>query len=107
MSSPNQPTTTTTNNTITHTLKAWGNNPIPPTLTATLITAQHLRPLRILPLTFVPVFIFSSYINVGGDFKVDSAGLTGAWSALLCGRDAEAVFGTGGGARGDGGVVCG
>ncbi|KAF2769593.1 hypothetical protein EJ03DRAFT_374324 [Teratosphaeria nubilosa] len=59
---------------------AWGQNPLPATLTATLITAQHLRPLQPLPLLFSPVLLFSSYLNVNG-YKKDSAGITSAWSA--------------------------
>jgi len=48
---------------------------------ATLITALHFRPLQKLPMTFVPLLLFSSYLNVAG-FKIDSAGMTAAWSGL-------------------------
>ncbi|EGP83070.1 hypothetical protein TI39_contig350g00034 [Zymoseptoria brevis] len=59
--------------------KAWGENPLPPTLLATLITAQHFRPFQTLPMLFPPVLLFSSYLNVQG-FKKDSAGMMSAWS---------------------------
>ncbi|GAB7365209.1 hypothetical protein MBLNU230_g6295t1 [Neophaeotheca triangularis] len=65
---------------IVQTAKIWGDNPLPPTLLATLITAQHLKPLQKLPLAFAPILVFSSYLNIQG-FKTDSAGLTSAWSA--------------------------
>ena len=32
-------------------------------------------------MTFVPLLLFSSYLNVAG-FKIDSAGMTAAWSGL-------------------------
>ena len=48
---------------------------------ATLITAQHARPPQFLPLLFTPVFLFSSYLNLY-DYKIDSAGITAAWSGL-------------------------
>ena len=54
---------------------------VPPTLLATLVTAQHARPPQMLPLLFPPVFLFSAYLNVY-DFKKDSAGITAAWSGL-------------------------
>ncbi|CAK4033883.1 unnamed protein product [Lecanosticta acicola] len=59
--------------------KAWGGNPLPSTILATLITAQHMRPFQTLPMLFPPVLLFSSYLNVQG-FKKDSAGMTSAWS---------------------------
>ncbi|KAI5359705.1 hypothetical protein Slin15195_G115650 [Septoria linicola] len=59
--------------------KAWGENPLPPMLLATLITAQHLRPFQTIPMLFPPILVFSSYLNVQG-FKKDSAGLMSAWS---------------------------
>ena len=55
-------------------------NSLPPTLTATLIAGQHLRPFQPLPMLFPPILLFSSYLNVNG-FKTDAAGLTSAWSA--------------------------
>lgn len=48
---------------------------------ATLITSLHYRPLQKLPLLFAPLLLFSSYLNVAG-FKIDSAGMTAAWSGL-------------------------
>jgi phage-related minor tail protein len=48
---------------------------------ATLITALHFRPLQKLPMVFAPLLLFSSYLNVAG-FKIDSAGMTAAWSGL-------------------------
>lgn len=49
---------------------------------ATLLTALHVRPFARLPmLLFTPMLLFSSYLNVAG-FKIDSAGLTAAWSGL-------------------------
>nr|POE94300.1 hypothetical protein CFP56_16540 [Quercus suber] len=59
---------------------AWGANPLPPAITATLIAAQHLRPFQTLPMLFPPILLFSSYLNVNG-YKKDSAGVTSAWSA--------------------------
>ena len=54
-------------------------NPLPPTVLATLITAQHMRPFHALPMLFPPILLFSTYLNLQG-FKKDSAGLTSAWS---------------------------
>lgn len=54
-------------------------NPLPPTLLATLITAQHMRPFQALPMLFPPILLFSSYMNVQG-LKKDAAGLASAWS---------------------------
>ncbi|PBP19517.1 hypothetical protein BUE80_DR009701 [Diplocarpon rosae] len=59
----------------------WGKSPLPPTLLATLITALHARPFKPLPMLFPPVLLFSTYLNLS-NFKVDSAGLTAAWSGL-------------------------
>ncbi|KAA8574307.1 hypothetical protein EYC84_005798 [Monilinia fructicola] len=39
------------------------------------------RPLQPLPLTFTPVLLFSTYLNLSG-YTIDSAGLTSAWSGL-------------------------
>ncbi|KAE8394568.1 hypothetical protein ETB97_008044 [Aspergillus alliaceus] len=68
--------------------RAWGENPFPPTLLATLITAQYGRPFQALPMLFPPVLLFTSYANLQG-FKTDSAGISAAWSGLyllLAGR---------------------
>lgn len=62
-------------------LKSWGESSVPPTVLATLITAQHARPPQFLPLLFPPVFLFSSYLNIY-DFKIDSAGISAAWASL-------------------------
>jgi hypothetical protein len=65
-----------------------------PTGLATLITALHFRPLQIRPLLFVPILVFSSYINLQG-FKKDSAGITAAASgtyALLALRRSPRAF---------------
>lgn len=56
-------------------------NSVPPTLLATLITAQHARPFQPLPMLFPPVLLFSSYLNLS-NFKTDAAGMTAAWSGL-------------------------
>ncbi|MCJ1258891.1 hypothetical protein MMC24_006725 [Lignoscripta atroalba] len=68
--------------------KAWGESPLPPTLLATLITAQHARPSpllsffpRYLPFLFPPALLFSTYLNIY-DYKTDAAGTSAAWSAL-------------------------
>ncbi|KAK7977969.1 hypothetical protein PG996_004016 [Apiospora saccharicola] len=76
------------------TLSAWGTHSMAPTGLATLITALHFRPLQKAPMLFVPVLLFSSYINLQG-FKKDSAGLTAAASgtyALLALRRSSASF---------------
>ncbi|KAF7114313.1 hypothetical protein CNMCM5793_008265 [Aspergillus hiratsukae] len=68
--------------------RAWGENPFPPTLLASLIAAQHMRPFQFLPMIFPPVLLFTSYANIQG-FKTDSAGTSAAWSGLyllLAGR---------------------
>jgi len=82
-------------------LKAWGESSVPPTLLATLITAQHIRPLQKLPMLFTPVLLFSSYLNVNG-YPVDSAGITSAWSAayLVVARRRKQTFKNKFGARG-------
>ncbi|OCK81449.1 hypothetical protein K432DRAFT_381309 [Lepidopterella palustris CBS 459.81] len=69
-------------------LQTWGENPLPPTILATLITAQHMRPFQALPMVFPPVLLAASYFNVSG-YKIDAAGITAAWSGLylvLAGR---------------------
>lgn len=40
-----------------------------------------MRPLQLLPMSFVPVLLFTSYANLSG-FKKDSAGISAAWSGL-------------------------
>jgi MFS superfamily sulfate permease-like transporter len=63
-------------------------NPVPPTLLASLIFAQHARPFQPLPMLFPPLLLFSTYLNLQG-FKIDSAGTTAAFSGtylLLAGR---------------------
>ncbi|KAF2740652.1 hypothetical protein EJ04DRAFT_424315 [Polyplosphaeria fusca] len=62
-------------------LRNWGENSVPPTLLATLVTAQHARPFQPLPMLFPPVLLFSSYLNLSG-FETDAAGITAAWSGL-------------------------
>ncbi|OCK93882.1 uncharacterized protein K441DRAFT_660646 [Cenococcum geophilum 1.58] len=64
-----------------HSLRTWGENPLPPTLLATLITAQHMRPFQPLPMIFPPILLFSSYLNINS-YKIDAAGITAAWSGL-------------------------
>ncbi|CAD6575018.1 MAG: hypothetical protein ASARMPRED_007027 [Alectoria sarmentosa] len=61
--------------------KVWGESPVPSTALAALITAQALRPPRVLPLLFPPVLLFSTYLNIY-DYKIDAAGITAAWSGL-------------------------
>ena len=56
-------------------------SPVPPTILATLITAQHARPPQFLPLLFPPLLLFSSYLNLN-DYKIDSAGFNAAWSGV-------------------------
>jgi len=56
-------------------------NPLPATLLATCITALHFRPAQPLPLTFPPILLASTYANLSG-YKIDSAGITAAWSGL-------------------------
>ncbi|KAF2199089.1 hypothetical protein GQ43DRAFT_442791 [Delitschia confertaspora ATCC 74209] len=62
-------------------LRNWGEHSVPPTLLATLITAQHMRPFQPLPMMFPPVLLFSSYLNLSG-YQTDAAGITAAWSGL-------------------------
>ncbi|KAL5115042.1 hypothetical protein ACEQ8H_007083 [Pleosporales sp. CAS-2024a] len=76
-----------------HSLRTWGENSVPPTLLATLITAQHARPFQPLPMLFPPVLLFSSYLNLS-HYQTDAAGLTAAWSglyALLAMRRTQAL----------------
>lgn len=57
-------------------------------LLATLITAQHMRPFQTMPMLFPPVLVFNTYLNLQ-NYKIDSAGITAAWSGLyllLAGR---------------------
>lgn len=47
-----------------------------------------MRPFQMVPMLFPPVLLFTSYANVRG-YKVDSAGISAAWSGLyllLAGR---------------------
>ncbi|KAI8934386.1 hypothetical protein NX059_009122 [Plenodomus lindquistii] len=62
-------------------LRNWGENSVPPTLLATLITAQHARPFQAFPMMFPPVLLFASYLNLS-NYKTDAAGITAAWSGL-------------------------
>ncbi|EEQ87813.1 hypothetical protein RJZ56_002287 [Blastomyces dermatitidis] len=61
--------------------RAWGENSFPPTLLATLIAAQHMRPFQPLPMIFPPALLFTTYLNLL-DYKVDAAGVSAAWSGL-------------------------
>lgn len=61
--------------------KTIAENSVPPTLLATLITAQHARPFQPLPMLFPPILLLSSYLNLS-NYKTDAAGLTAAWSGL-------------------------
>lgn len=40
-----------------------------------------MRPFQAFPMIFPPVLLFTSYANLQG-YKVDSAGVSGAWSGL-------------------------
>lgn len=49
---------------------------------ATLVSGLHLKPLARVPIfLFTPMLVFSAYLNVAG-YKIDSAGMTAAWSGL-------------------------
>ncbi|KAK2741806.1 hypothetical protein FQN55_008180 [Onygenales sp. PD_40] len=61
--------------------RAWGESPFPPTLLATLIAAQHMRPFQPLPMLFPPALLFTTYLNLL-EYKVDAAGVSAAWSGL-------------------------
>ncbi|KAL8848115.1 MAG: hypothetical protein Q9221_006835 [Calogaya cf. arnoldii] len=62
-------------------LRAWGESPVPPTIAATLITSLHARPLQLLPVSFAPILLGSTLLNIYS-YTTDSAGLTAAWSGL-------------------------
>ncbi|CDM27854.1 hypothetical protein DTO013E5_8878 [Penicillium roqueforti] len=70
-----------TKETLIQRFRAWGENSFPPTLLASMIAAQHMRPFQFFPMLFPPVLIFSSYANLQG-FKTDTAGISGAVSGL-------------------------
>ncbi|EYE97939.1 uncharacterized protein EURHEDRAFT_449596 [Aspergillus ruber CBS 135680] len=77
-----------TKQSLIQTARAWGENPFTPTLLATTIAAQHMRPFQTFPMLFPPVLLFTSYANLQG-FTTDSAGISAAWSGLyllLAGR---------------------
>ncbi|KGO68518.1 hypothetical protein PITC_071430 [Penicillium italicum] len=67
--------------TVIQRFRAWGENSFPPTLLASMIAAQHMRPFQFFPMLFPPVLIFSSYANLQG-FKTDTAGISAAFSGL-------------------------
>jgi hypothetical protein len=63
-------------------------SPLPSSVLATLVFAQHARPFQATPMIFPPILLFSTYLNLQG-YKVDSAGTTAAFSGLylvLAGR---------------------
>lgn len=60
---------------------SYGESSVPPVVLASLITAQHLRPPKFIPLLVPPVLLFSSYLNLLGD-ATDAAGLSSAWSGV-------------------------
>ncbi|KAI4742562.1 hypothetical protein E4T50_07016 [Aureobasidium sp. EXF-12298] len=101
MSMPGTDKTTDAKEDVLTTMRAWGESSVPPTALATLITAQHFRPFQKLPMLFVPVLLFSSYLNLNG-YPVDSAGVTSAWSAayLVVARRRKQAFASKFGARG-------
>ncbi|CAI7668067.1 hypothetical protein N7527_003259 [Penicillium freii] len=70
-----------TKQTVIQRFRAWGENSFPPTLLASMIAAQHMRPFQFFPMLFPPVLIFSSYANLQG-FKTDTAGISAAFSGL-------------------------
>ena len=86
-------------------LNLYTENPLPPTLLAAFIFAQHARPFQPFPMIFPPLLLFSTYLNVQG-YKIDSAGTTAALSGtymLLASRRRQAFvskFGTRGIIRG-------
>ena len=74
--------------TVENLLNIFIESPLPASLLATLVFAQHARPLQAIPMIFPPVLLFSTYLNLQG-YKVDSAGTTAAFSGLylvLAGR---------------------
>ncbi|KAH6656677.1 hypothetical protein BKA67DRAFT_552668 [Truncatella angustata] len=87
-------------------LTGWGTSSMAPAGLATLITALHFRPFQTRPMIFVPILLFSSYINLQG-FKKDAAGISAAASgtyALLALRRSPGAllrkFGVRGAVRG-------
>ncbi|EGO56896.1 hypothetical protein NEUTE1DRAFT_123307 [Neurospora tetrasperma FGSC 2508] len=62
-------------------VRAWGSSSLPGMGLATLITALHWRPFQAMPMLLTPLLMFSSYLSVAG-FKIDSAGMTAAWSGI-------------------------
>ncbi|KAF0331236.1 hypothetical protein K4K61_001207 [Colletotrichum sp. SAR11_59] len=68
-------------NTLLQNVHEYGTNPLPPAIHAILIAALHGRPLKLLPFSFAPALLFSSYVNLAG-FPTDSAGFTCALSGL-------------------------
>jgi len=74
-------------------LRAWGESPLPPTVLATLITAQHARPFQALPMLFPVALMGATYMNLN-DAKVDAAGFSAAWAglyALLASRRKQGI----------------
>ena len=64
------------------------DSPLPSSILATLVFAQHARPFQATPMIFPPLLLFSTYLNLQG-YKVDSAGTTAALSGVylvLAGR---------------------
>ncbi|KAL8380805.1 hypothetical protein RB595_005208 [Gaeumannomyces hyphopodioides] len=62
-------------------LEAWGKSSMPSMGLATLVTALHFRPFQPLPMAFVPVLVFNSYLSLAG-WAIDGAGMTAAWSGM-------------------------
>ena len=56
-------------------------NSFPPSLLASLIAAQHMKPFQFFPMLFPPALLFTSYANLQG-FKTDTAGMSAAFSGL-------------------------